>query len=253
MVMSMRWRIALVLLAWATGGLAEVVTRGPILIHSVEDLLGLASGLGTIASPFVIEGLRVDAEGEPFGILISNTSVPLILRNLEIYGASVAAIRLQNVQNLVMENVLVRGSLTGILVGGSKNIVVKETRVENCADGIRLMFSAEITLHKVGVRKTGVGIWLQGTRASTITASVIELNGLGLLLELESTGNIVSKNAFLGNHVHAQSCGKNQFDDGQNGNFWEGFSATDKDGDGIFDEAYLIGPDADRFPLCSLP
>ncbi len=237
----------------ATLGLAEVPTRGPILVHSLEDLLGVASGLGTATSPFVLEGFRVDANGEPCGILIANVRAPLILRNLEVYGAAVAAIWLQNVENVVVENVVVRGSLAGIFVSGGRNLTLREIRADNCGDGIRLLFSEGITLEKIRVSKAEVGIWFQGIRSSVLTQSVIEQCGLGLLFELESAGNVVAENAFIQNHEHAQSCGRNQFDDGQRGNFWEGFAAGDANDDGILDQAYRVGPDVDRFPLAFPP
>jgi len=252
-VMGMRWLAAIIVLAVSLTGPAKVLAHGPILIHSVEDLYGLATGFGTAASPFVIENLRVDANGEPFAILIANISCPLILRNLEVYGASVAAIRVQNVKNLVMENLVIRGSLAGILVGGSQNITIKKVRVENCADGIRLVFSGAITLTEIVVEKAEVGIWFQGVTTSTLQQSTIQKCGIGLILELGSTGNLVAGNAFLANYVHAQSCGSNQFDDGQRGNFWEGFSAKDVNSDGIWDESYPVGLDVDRFPLVSRP
>jgi nitrous oxidase accessory protein NosD len=251
--MGMRWLAAIIFLMLSLTGLGAISAHGPILIHSVEDLYGLASGFGTAASPFVIENLRVDANGEPFGILITNVSCPLILRNLEVYGASVAAIRVQNVKNLVMENLMIRGSLAGILVGGSQNITIKKVRVENCADGVRLMFSETITITEIAVEKAEVGIWFQGVTSSTLKESVIQECGIGLILELGSSGNLVAGNAFLANHVHAQSCGSNQFDDGQRGNFWEGFSAKDANSDGIWDESYPVGLDVDRFPLVSRP
>ncbi len=250
--MNMRW-VALFLTAFSLTAWAATVARGPLLIRSVEDLYGLAMGFGTAVSPFVIENLRVDANGEPFGILIANISAPLIIRNVEVYGASIAAIRVQNVQNLTLENVVARGSLAGVFIGGSKKIVLKGGRIENCADAVRVVFSEEIALKELTVQKAEVGVWFQGVRLSALTDSVIKECGLGLLFELESKGNLVAKNAFLKNHVHAQSCGSNQFDDGECGNFWDGFVAKDHNSDGIWDEAYSVGLDVDRFPLVSPP
>lgn len=240
-------------LGFCVSGLATPVPRGPILIYSVEDIYRLASGFGTAAAPFVIENLRVDANGEPFGILIANLSCPLIVRNLEVYGASVAALRVQNVKNLVVENLVLRGSLTGILLGGSQYIAIKKVRIENCADAIRIMFSETVTVEEVTVDRAEVGIWFQGVTNSTLRKSLIQGCGIGLLFELGSARNIVAGNVFLKNRVHAQSCGSNQFDDGKQGNFWDGFVAKDENSDGIWDESYTVGLDVDRFPLVSRP
>ncbi len=254
-VMPMRgfaWALALILML-ASGGWAEMITRGPILIHSEADLYGIAQGFGTVDSPFILEGFRIDAAGEPFGILVANFSRPLILRHLEVYGASVAAIRILNARYITIENVVVRGSAAGILVGGGKTITIRKTRVVECQNGVRLMFSEGITLAEIEVEKAEVGIWFQGTTRSTLRGSKIQKCGLGLLLELGSMGNLVAGNAFFGNHVHAYSTGGNAFDDGKIGNFWDGFESLDQNGDGILDEPYFIGPDKDRFPLASVP
>ncbi len=249
----MRWLALFVLVGLFLPGLAGPTSRGPILIRSVEDIYGLASGFGTAAAPFVIEDLRIDANGEPFGILISNIASPLIVRNLEVYGASIAALRVQNVKNLVVENLVLRGSLTGILLGGSKNVTIKKVRIENCADGIRVMFSEAVNIEEVTVDKAEVGIWFQGVTKSSVRKSLVQGCGIGLLFELESVGNVVAGNIFLKNRIHAQSSGGNQFDEGRRGNFWDGFVAKDENSDGIWDESYPVGSDVDRFPLVSRP
>lgn len=246
------WALALTL-TFASVGWAKTIARSPIHIYSEADLYGIAQGFGTVDSPFVLEGIRIDAGGEPFGILVANFSGPLILRNLEVYGASIAAIRILNAQYVTIENVVVRGSATGVLVGGGKTITIRKTRVTECQNGIRLMFSEGVTLAEIEVEKAEVGIWFQGTSRSTLRGSRIQKCGLGLLLELGSAGNIVAGNAFLENHVHAYSAGGNAFDDGVIGNFWEGFGALDKNGDGILDEPYFIGSDKDRLPWASAP
>jgi len=251
--MEMRGLVWALVLIFAAIGWAEVPTRGPILIYSEADLYGIAHGFGTVDAPFVLEKMRIDAAGEPFGILVANLSRPLILRDLEVYGASVAAIRILNAQYVTIENVVVRGSAAGILIGGGRTITIRKTRVSECQNGIRLMFSEGITLTEIEVEKAEVGVWLQGTTRSTLTGSRIQKCGLGVLLELESVGNLVAQNAFLGNHVHAYSAGGNAFDDGLIGNFWEGFRALDTNGDGVLDEAYSVGRDKDRFPLASAP
>lgn len=249
----MRWITAVLALALSAVGLGEIQTRGPILIHSEADLYGIAKGFGTAVSPYVIEGMRIDADGAAFGILVANFSRPLVLRNLEIYGASVAAIRIRNSQFVVVENVIVRGSAAGILVSTSVKLSFKNMRVEECQHGLRLMFSEEITVREIAVSKAEIGVWLQGVTNSALLDSKIQECGLGLLVELGSTGNKILGNAFQQNHVHAYSTGGNSFDDGRRGNFWAGFAAKDENNDGIVDEPYPIGSDEDRFPLAAAP
>lgn len=240
-------------MALALGGSAQVLTHPPLVLRGEEELGRVAQGRGTAAEPYVIENLRIDAAGEPFGLFIANVSRPLVLKNIEIYGASMAALRLQNVRLVRMENLLLHGSETGLFISGSEKVVVQNVVIRECHDGIRVMFSRELQFAQIRVTKATTGVWFHGVEGSSFLNSEIAECGLGILLELGSVQNVVAGNAFLKNHIHARSEGKNAFDDGQRGNFWEGFEAEDKDGDGILDVPYFVGPDSDRFPLAAPP
>ncbi|MEN3010030.1 MAG: NosD domain-containing protein [Candidatus Bipolaricaulaceae bacterium] len=242
-----------VLVGLAFIGWAEMRPHPPLLLRGEAELWGVAKGRGTAAEPYVIENLRIDAAGEPFGLLLENIGRPLILRNLEIYGASVAALRLHNVHLVRVENVILRGSATGLLLHRGEKVVVQNAIIVECADGVRAMFSRALEFAGLRVTKCATGLWFQGVQDSTLTDSEIAACGVGLLLELGSGNNLIVGNAFRYNHVHARSEGKNAFDDGRRGNFWEGFEAEDKNRDGILDAPYFIGPDSDRFPLASPP
>lgn len=248
---NLRWLWILVELAF--GAWAGVPAHPPLVLRGEADLWGVAQGRGTASDPYVIENLRIDAAGEPFGLLIENVGRPLVLRNLEIYGATVAALRLHNVYLARIENVVLRGSAAGLLISRSEKVVVQNVVVQECHDGIRAMFSRELVFSGIRVSKAVTGLWFQGVQNSRLVDSEIAECGLGLLLELGSADNLILGNAFLRNHIHVASEGKNTFDDGRRGNFWEGFEAEDRDGDGILDVPYYIGPDSDRFPLASPP
>ncbi len=253
-VMDMRKLIwAGLLVVVAITGWAAARVHPPLILRGEAELWGVAQGLGTAVEPYLLENLRIDAAGEPFGLLIANVSRPLILRNIEIYGASVAALRLQNVRLVRLENLVLRGSAAGLLISGSEKVMVQDVIVRDCHDGIRIMFSRELQFMRINVLKAVTGVWFQGVHNSALLDSEIVECGVGILLELGSAGNLVLGNAFLANHIHARSEGKNAFDDGKRGNFWGGFEAKDSDEDGILDGPYFIGPDADRFPLASPP
>ncbi len=237
----------------ALAGSAQLPAHPPLVLQGEEAVWKVAQGRGTAAEPYVIENLRIDAAGEPFGLLIANVDRPLILRNIEIYGASVAALRLQNVRLVRLENLLLRGSQVGLFLSASEQVTAERVTIRECHDGIRAMFSRGLRFTRIHVAKAVTGVWFQGVENSFLLDSKIEECGLGILLELGSVGNLVAGNAFLRNPIHARSEGKNAFDDGRRGNFWEGFEGEDRDGDGILDVPYAIGPDLDRFPLASMP
>ncbi len=117
---------------------------------------GVLSGLGTIDSPYIIEGLRITVHGASFGINVENTSKHFIIRNCVIEGASGAAIRLLNVSNGSIENCL--------LLRNDRGILLENSRVN------------EIVGNLIAENRTGAELTL-GSRDNTVTKNSFLLNG----------------------------------------------------------------------------
>ncbi|GAB4304337.1 MAG: hypothetical protein Kow0097_01130 [Candidatus Bipolaricaulota bacterium] len=249
MVLSLVFLVLVASTAWA-----ELVRRGPILITSDEDFTsdnGVVGGWGILGDPFVISGVRIDAGGEDYGILISGTTRPVVIRDVEILGARRAGIKVQSARNVAIENVWVRGCATGISVFLGTAVSASGSRVEECPDGVRVMFSSQVGLTDLVVSRCRTGVWFVGTTGSHLTGSVVEGCDAGILVELHCEGILVARNTIRGCRIPAQSEGGAAWDDGARGNHWEGFLAMDADGDGILDQPYRVGVEEDRFPLAS--
>ena len=246
-----------VLLALAApGALAERQERGPILIRSNADFTyenGVIAGRGLPDDPFIIAGWKIEEIGAQFGILIQGTTLPVVIRDVEICGARVAGIKVLAARNVLIESCLVQGSALGINVFMSEGIQIRDTTVRECEDALHLYFSREIELSSLYISKSIVGAWFTGSQGVFLTGSTFWECDLGVKLELGSEGNLIHGNSFLSCRIPAVSEGGNSWDDGARGNYWEGFSAPDEDGDGILDLPYTIGPDEDRFPLAAPP
>ncbi|MCR4392582.1 MAG: right-handed parallel beta-helix repeat-containing protein [Candidatus Acetothermia bacterium] len=239
-----------------TAALAERVPHEPIVIRSDADFTpenGVVGGLGLATNPYVIAGFRIDAAGTDYGILISGTTAPFVIRDVEIQGAQVAGIKIQSAKSGTVADVWVRGCLVGVSLFQSQNIRVLGTRIDECPDAVRAFFSSDVVLSGLTIARARVGVWFGGTTASRLVDSVIMECDLGALFELGSEGNMVAGNAFFACRIPAKSEGGNRWDDGARGNFWQGFSAPDENGDGILDRPYRVGLDEDRFPLASPP
>ena len=240
----------------ALGAMADRVEHPPIVIRSDSDFTydnGVVDGSGLPDDPYVIAGWKIDEVGEPFGILIQGTSVPVVIRDVEICGAKVAGIKILSARNVRIEGCLVQGSSLGIDVFLSENVRIEDTTVRECEDALHVYFSSGVELTDLAISESVVGAWFIGTQGALFTSSTFRECDLGVKLELGSEGNYIYGNAFVGCRIPAVSEGGNYWDDGARGNYWEGFSAPDEDGDGILDQPYLIGPDEDRFPLAAPP
>lgn len=250
--------LLLVLLLLASGpAMAERVRRGPILITSDWDLTpenGVVGGWGIFGDPYVISGYQIDAGGEDYGILISGTRRPVVIRDVEILGARTAGIKVQSAQHVTIESVWVRGCGVGISIFLSTKVTVTGARVEECPDGVKVFFSSAVDLYELWVARCRTGVWFGGSSTAYLVGSRIERCEIGVAVELRSEGIVVARNAFLGCRLPARSEGGARWDDGAVGNYWEGFVAPDKDGDGILDRPYPVSPtESDRFPLASPP
>lgn len=249
--------IVCVLLALAApGALAERRERGPIMIRSDADFTqenGVIAGRGLPDDPFIIAGWKIEEIGAQFGIVIQGTTLPVVIRDVEICGAKVAGIKVLAARNVRIESCLVQGSALGIDVFMSEEIQIHDTTVRECEDAMHLYFSSEIELSSLYVSESIVGAWLTGAQGVLLTGSTFWECDLGVKLELGSEDNRIYGNAFLSCRIPAVSEGGNSWDDGARGNYWEGFSAPDDDDDGILDQPYPVGPDEDRFPLAAPP
>lgn len=248
------WAVLATLLG--TAARAERLPRAPILIRSDADFTaenGVVGGLGIFGDPYVISGVRIDAKGQDYGILILGTRRAVVIRDVEILGASFAGINIQSAKNVRIEQSWVRGCSTGISVSLGEGISVDQTRIEECPEGVRVLFSSGVELSRLVVAKANVGVRFLGARDSLLVGSAIRECDLGVSLEVRSEGNTVAQNAFLSCRIPARSEGGNAWDDGARGNYWEGFVAPDRNGDGILDISYRVGLDEDRFPLALPP
>ncbi|MGC9530565.1 MAG: NosD domain-containing protein [Candidatus Bipolaricaulaceae bacterium] len=239
--------------AWAS---AEGVVRGPIVIRSDADFTaanGVVAGTGSAEDPFVISGHVIDEIGADHAVFIQNTSRHFVVRDVSICGAKVAGIKVVNARNGRIEDVLVEGCVTGIMLHMVRDVTVSSTTVEDCSEGVRVLFSTAVHLQDLLVQRTRVGVWWSGVTGASLVGSTLSECDLGVQLELGCQQCLVAKNALLNCRIMARSHGRAQWDDGRCGNYWGDYSAPDEDGDGILDHAYAVGPDEDRFPLATRP
>lgn len=132
----------LVSLGWAQ-------ERGPIMIRGDADFTpenGVIAGTGTSEDPFLIAGWTVRVpKDSPFGIYLANTTKAFVLRGCVVVGAqdpNGAAIVLENVQNGVIEDCLVRESINGIVIQSSRDLVLRDNFLGVSGLGLQVLGTA---------------------------------------------------------------------------------------------------------------
>jgi CHAT domain-containing protein/tetratricopeptide (TPR) repeat protein len=106
---------------------------GPIHVEGNSQLRARADfGDGTPLSPYVIEGLSIDAQSSSYCLVLRNIDAHFILRHCTLAGASTAAVFLENVNNgWIVDCVIERNESVMECSGDTRDIVVSANTLQN--------------------------------------------------------------------------------------------------------------------------
>ena len=247
--------LVLIGLVAAAEGLVE---RRAIVIGSDYDFTvenGVCSGQGTLDDPYIIEGWKIDAGYDDYGIRIHRTSRAFVIRNVEISGAANSAVYLSYVSNATVEDCVFEGNWVGVTLNFAKLNRIAHCTFASNTDGLRLYFSGSNRVWNNSFMRNDTSIWLDASDENTLTGNLISDSHMGIYLNLGSELNSIVGNAFVLNLHDAHADEPNLWDDGAVGNYWSGFSTVDADEDGIWDSPYVISSDGlqDNFPMVTHP
>ncbi len=188
--------------------------------------------------------------------------------NQDMEGVSVPSdagqVILGNVTGLTIENFNVSNGSVGIILGYSSHIIITDTSfTDNTGVGIYLRDTTNIKVTRNTLSNNDAGIHLEGSNDTTVTSNTITgnirgihldassenmitgnnvtNNSYGLSIQGRSTDNLVYRNNFRGNGENAMDLyGGNAFNTSTIGNYWDDYTGSDADGDGIGDTPYVI-------------
>src|SRR6266568_4510830 len=199
-------------------------SRGPIVIESDASFTpanGVVSGSGTPADPYVIAGWEIAGPTDP-AISIHATRAWFVIRNVttvrgDYYeGYRGGGIRLQDVQNARIEDVVLQGTSVGLAIEGCAHIRLSRIAFHDSPQGITALDSTDLSVTATesppgwpyGV-DTAVRLWnVSNARIwdNVITASNREGIGVYLSNNVTVENNTVS-HAQTGVYVRSQNGG----------------------------------------------
>jgi len=155
--------------------------------------------------------------------------------------------------NMLMNNNVSNNGWCGIGLADSSNNMLMNNNVSNNDDcGIYPYHSSNNMLINNNVLNNGwCGIFLaDSSNNMLINNNVLNNDRFGIDLA-DSSNNLLYHNNFIGNGQNAYDECNNQWDNGAEGNYWDDYTGTDENGDGIGDTPYYIpgGNNKDNYPL----
>jgi parallel beta-helix repeat protein len=216
---------------------------------------GVCSGSGTAEAPYVIQGWKIDAGYDDYGVRVHGTTRYFVVRDVEVTGARKAGISFSYVRNGRIEGCLLDANWVGVALNYSTFVRVSDCVFETNTDGVHLVYSGENQILYNVFDRNDTSIWLDASHRNEITGNLIHGSHMGAYLNLGSTGNRILMNAFVSNLHNAYSDEPNVWNTDRQGNYWSEFKAIDANEDGIWDSPYLINSDGDQdsHPLVTHP
>jgi len=109
-----------------------------------------------------------------------------------------------------------------------------------------------VIINNIISNHTNIAVRLENSNKTKVISNKVKDNkDIGIYVE--SNSNLLYKNEFINNKIHAIDNGTNNvWDNGQIGNYWDNYSGADANDDGIGDQPYKIPGSAgsiDNFPI----
>ncbi|MFO7678349.1 MAG: PKD domain-containing protein [Thermoplasmatota archaeon] len=110
----------------------------------------------------------------------------------------------------------------------------------------------DVILRNITITNSATGISLYGSHCTIANITFLD-NDIGIMISNNSDNNIVYSNNFVNNTIHAMDhSSQNSWHSDILGNYWDEYTGTDTNNDGIGDTPYNITENAsDLFPLIS--
>lgn len=159
--------------------------------------------------------------------------------------------------NSIANNFVFKGGIGIFLHYSTQNEVLGNT-VTGASSGITLEFSDENSIDGNIIFGGSRGIRFVGSNKNTVRKNVVkDCEGLALGVALNTAQNLFYLNSFLNNTRNVKEnrpeytmFPTNIWDNGTVGNYWDDYSGTDNNGDGIGDTPYIVDDDnQDNYPL----
>jgi parallel beta-helix repeat protein len=195
-----------------------------------------------------------EAWQNPIGIVGNNgTIVNCIVSNAQNFPLTI-----QGNYNKLVNNTSFSNKYDGFYVLGMNNTISYNRAIDNPRYGLFSTSSSGSFYYRNEFIKNEIGIYLDTfSNFNEIFENYFYQNSQFGIHITSSSNNVIYGNAFIQNGIHARDDGtNNQWDNGITGNYWDNYTGTDPDKNGIGNTPYMINGSAgsqDGYPLMEIP
>jgi parallel beta-helix repeat protein len=179
-----------------------------------------------------ISNCIIDKYGADTGISIGASSVVVSNCNISGYGSTGIGI------NILQSNNIIRGcTIQGFDVGIMAVLNAYDNNILNC---------------NIINNQAGIDIRIN-SHDNVVSECNVYSNAKGIYIWQSSNHNLIYRNNFWKNDVSAVDECNNSWDNGVQGNYWDGYRGEDTNNDGIGDTPYIVsGENKDRHPIMAM-
>jgi parallel beta-helix repeat protein len=238
--------------------LAIVVERDSIVVDGQGyTVQGTGSGTGTgitlsERNNVTIKNMTIKTFG--IGIYVCNSSSHNSFSGNNITANSYGIAIIYSSDNSISGNNITANKWDGIDVGNSSsyNNISGNKITANNGDGIFIDFSSNNSMNRNNLTNNGEGIrFYYSCSNNSVNGNNVANNGNGTTFYYSSSDNTIYHNNFMNNTDQVYSSGSpNVWNNSIEGNYWDGYTGTDNNQDGIGDTPYIIDANnTDHYPL----
>ena len=193
-------------------------------------------------------GYRLQGGGNENGITLSDINNNTV-KNLKLSSFNIGIVVMGSDNNKILENTIT-DNFRGLDLTASENNTVSGNYIANNTDGIALENIYNSIVENTIANNSDVGIFLNGAGYNNIIGNNITNNKLGIVVSI-CYDNVIYHNNFVNNVNHVETDDSNGiWDNGEEGNYWDNYTALESDEDGVGDTPYFIDENnRDNYPL----